>query len=204
MKHTYEQNPALGDPHSVDSQLSENEQKMQKLHQELKKFEGYLNEVYSIMDNKPSTPQNLQRQGISHSTSHQHNATNGIGHRNSVAESESLSRSASDSSVGPPPPSQNAPATPAQSHLHPNGKTLGVPNGSTASSASGSTSDARPAPTPITITNPMVNSSFKVPDSIQISAPTTTPNNQSKGSPSLPSSIQNGIRRGGDSQNDNN
>lgn len=78
MRAAYEQNPSMGDPNSVDSQLNENAHKFEKLQSELRKFTGYLSEV----DGKPVTPHVQKR----------HN-------RNSVSE-DSLSRSASDSSVG--------------------------------------------------------------------------------------------------------
>jgi hypothetical protein len=77
MKQAYEQNPALGDPMSVEGQLAENGQKMEKLQLELKKFQSYLSEV----DGKPFTPSAQKKS-----------------HRNSVSE-DSLSRSESESSV---------------------------------------------------------------------------------------------------------
>jgi len=77
MKQAYEQNPALGDPMSVEGQLTENGHKMEKLQTELKKFQSYLSEV----DGKPFTPSSQKKS-----------------HRNSVSE-DSLSRSASESSV---------------------------------------------------------------------------------------------------------
>lgn len=83
MKSVYEQNTNMGDPHSVEGQLQENAVKMEKLQSELKKFVSWLAEA----DGKPTTP-NVQRKNLSPSN------------RNSVSESDSLSRSASDSSVG--------------------------------------------------------------------------------------------------------
>lgn len=79
MKSAYEQNPALGDPLTLEGQLSENGYKMEKLQGELRKFQGYLADV----DGKPPTPNNHRKKN----------------NRSSVSE-ESLSRSASDSSVG--------------------------------------------------------------------------------------------------------
>lgn len=78
MKQAYEQNPALGDPNSVEGQLTENGQKMEKLQTELKKFQNLLTDV---VDGKPFTPSAQKKS-----------------HRNSVSE-DSLSRSASESSV---------------------------------------------------------------------------------------------------------
>lgn len=68
----------MGDPHSVEGQMAENSQKLDRLKTELAKFQGYLDDV----DGKPGTPF----------------ASKKSQHRNSVSESESLSRSASDSS----------------------------------------------------------------------------------------------------------
>lgn len=85
MKNAYEQNPALGDPLSVEGQLSENGHKLEKLRAELRKFQTYLAE---IDETKPPTP-------VTHKRSN----------RNSVSE-DSLSRSASDSSVTNQRPSQ--------------------------------------------------------------------------------------------------
>lgn len=79
LKAAYESNPAMGDPHSVDTQLTENSQKMEKLRKELKKVNKFLSEMEN---GKPSTPHVQKRSS----------------NRNSVSE-DSLSRSASDSSV---------------------------------------------------------------------------------------------------------
>lgn len=68
----------MGDPHSVEGQMAENSQKLDRLKTELAKFQGYLDDV----DGKPGTPYTSKKSQ----------------HRNSVSESESLSRSASDSS----------------------------------------------------------------------------------------------------------
>lgn len=78
MKAAYEANPIMGDPHSVEGQMAENSQKLDRLKTELAKFQGYLDDV----DGKPVTPY----------------ASKKSQHRNSVSESDSLSRSASDSS----------------------------------------------------------------------------------------------------------
>ncbi|CAG2167372.1 unnamed protein product [Oppiella nova] len=78
MRQAYEQNNALGDPNSVEGQLSENGQKMEKLQTELKKFQNLLQDV---VDGKPYTPSAQKKS-----------------HRNSISE-DSLSRSASESSV---------------------------------------------------------------------------------------------------------
>ena len=77
MKQTYEQNNALGDPLSVEGQLTENGQKMDKLQTEMKKFQSLLSEV--VDGNRTPSAQKKS-------------------HRNSISE-DSLSRSASESSV---------------------------------------------------------------------------------------------------------
>lgn len=45
MKGVYEQNPALGDPTSIQGQLNESSQKLDKLGTELIKFQGYLEDA---------------------------------------------------------------------------------------------------------------------------------------------------------------
>lgn len=77
MRQTYEQNNALGDPQSVEGQLTENSHKMDKLQTELKKFQSLLADV--VDGNRTPSAQKKS-------------------HRNSVSE-DSLSRSASESSV---------------------------------------------------------------------------------------------------------
>lgn len=45
MKGVYEQNPALGDPMSIEGQLNQSSNKLDKLGVELAKFQGYLEEA---------------------------------------------------------------------------------------------------------------------------------------------------------------
>lgn len=45
MKGVYEQNPALGDPMSIEGQLNQSNQKLDKLSAELIKFQGYLDDA---------------------------------------------------------------------------------------------------------------------------------------------------------------
>lgn len=45
MKGVYEQNPALGDPMTIESQLNQSSHKLDKLGAELIKFQGYLDEA---------------------------------------------------------------------------------------------------------------------------------------------------------------
>merc|ERR1719150_3035439 len=49
MKQVYESNPALGDPMSIQGQLTDNEQRLTKLQSEKKKFQEYLDEMDSPM-----------------------------------------------------------------------------------------------------------------------------------------------------------
>lgn len=116
MKGVYEQNPALGDPMSIEGQLNESGHKLDKFRQELHKYQCYLDEMdgktSSVLTNSPNRKRALQHtnlngaspRGSSHS------------HRNSGSD-ESLSRSASDSSVSNPVNhKQSAPGTPLPSH----------------------------------------------------------------------------------------
>ena len=80
MKQVYEGNPALGDPQSIQGQLTENGQRLDKLRAELKKFQGYLDEANEVPQ---ATPVKNEKKAEKP-------------RRNSA---ESLSRSASDSSV---------------------------------------------------------------------------------------------------------
>merc|ERR1712083_551407 len=45
MKQVYESNPALGDPMSIQGQLTENGHRLDKLRSELKKFQDFLDEL---------------------------------------------------------------------------------------------------------------------------------------------------------------
>merc|ERR1711993_112206 len=45
MKQVYESNPALGDPLSIQGQLTDNGQRLDKLRAELKKYQGYLDDM---------------------------------------------------------------------------------------------------------------------------------------------------------------
>ncbi|XP_049844461.1 formin-binding protein 1 isoform X11 [Schistocerca gregaria] len=62
MKGVYEQNPALGDPMSIEGQLNESGHKLDKLRQELQKYQMYLEEA-----NKPAvSPSAPSRRSKSH------------------------------------------------------------------------------------------------------------------------------------------
>ncbi|XP_035213075.1 formin-binding protein 1-like isoform X1 [Stegodyphus dumicola] len=107
MKGVYEQNSAMGDPASVDGQLADNGLKLEKLQNELQKFQGYMLEA--------------EGHGSGLSLSREH--------RNSLSE-DSLSRSASDSSVCNPNGNINykisAPNTPQQMHGFSNSPESGI------------------------------------------------------------------------------
>lgn len=90
MKTVYEANPALGDPMSIQGQLTENGQRLDKLRSELKRYQIWLEEAEGR--GGPGSPAS--------SISARTNGTGSSPRRSSVSdEVESLSRSASDSSV---------------------------------------------------------------------------------------------------------
>jgi hypothetical protein len=118
MKGVYEQNPALGDPMSIEGQLNESGHKFDKLRQELQKCqeakEG-VNKSGVALSASPSAP-SCRNEGVAprHRVNEGHHGNGG----GSGGEEDSLSRSASDSSV--PNPAENhegsAPGTPLASH----------------------------------------------------------------------------------------
>ncbi|XP_018900690.1 formin-binding protein 1-like isoform X3 [Bemisia tabaci] len=97
MKGVYEQNPALGDPMSIEGQLNESGHKLDKLRLELQKYQGFLED--GNITNDGNSPANLRRQNstVNNVNGLQNNYQNNGG--GSGGEEESLSRSASDSSV---------------------------------------------------------------------------------------------------------
>lgn len=124
MKGVYEQNPALGDPMSIEGQLNESGHKLEKLRQELHKYQVLLEEAVEgprqTVNSSPSAPSRKNK-----APTRGHNLLNGLNSRNhrnsggSGGEEESLSRSASDSSVSNPVNNHNkpsAPGTPLPSH----------------------------------------------------------------------------------------
>jgi len=85
MKTVYEANPALGDPMSIQGQLTENGHRLDKLRSDYRKYAGWLEEA----EGSPASTLSIRTNGA------ESNAR-----RSSVSdEVESLSRSASDSSV---------------------------------------------------------------------------------------------------------
>ncbi|XP_066588215.1 formin-binding protein 1-like isoform X2 [Prorops nasuta] len=118
MKGVYEQNPALGDPMSIEGQLNQSGHKLDKLGAELTKFQGYLDEAMragvglsspSQASRKPTTNGSANRPLSSRRSSHS-------------GGEESLSRSASDSSVSntnnanQTTQKKSAPSTPQPTH----------------------------------------------------------------------------------------
>ncbi|KAK6641389.1 hypothetical protein RUM44_013100 [Polyplax serrata] len=125
MKGVYEQNPALGDPMSIEGQLNESGHKLDKLRQELHKYQVFLEEALEMprhqsVSSSPSAPNRKSK-----TPSRGHSLLNGLNsnnHRSSAGsggDEESLSRSASDSSVSNTNNNANkpsAPGTPLPSH----------------------------------------------------------------------------------------
>ncbi|XP_048505711.1 formin-binding protein 1-like isoform X1 [Athalia rosae] len=117
MKGVYEQNPALGDPMSIEGQLNESSHKLDKLGTEMTKFQGYLDEAMRAGVNL-SSPSQVSRKPTTNGS-----ATRPLSSRRSSHSGgeESLSRSASDSSVSnvntsQPVHKKSAPGTPQPIH----------------------------------------------------------------------------------------
>ncbi|XP_059092390.1 formin-binding protein 1-like isoform X2 [Tigriopus californicus] len=131
MKQVYEGNPALGDPMSIQGQLSENGHKLDKLRAELKKFQGYLDEMEGRISSSPGntlTPNSRKNSnGTIISSNHVVNNSS-PNRRSSVSDgAESLSRSASDSSVSNPSLNHNkAMNTPLHSQGNSNSPESGI------------------------------------------------------------------------------
>lgn len=104
MKQTYEDNPSLGDPDSTKNQLIENQRKLEKLEQDLKRFQALMDDVLS------NTPTGAQKKGSISSNETPSVGSSSQRHRNSLSD-ESLSRSASETSVN----NQNNGSTPTNS-----------------------------------------------------------------------------------------
>merc|ERR1719228_1716027 len=89
MKTVYEANPALGDPMSIQGQLTENGHRLDKLRSDLRRYQAWLEEAEGRAPGSPAST--LSSRG---------NGNGSSPRRSSVSdEVESLSRSASDSSV---------------------------------------------------------------------------------------------------------
>nr|KAF7390359.1 hypothetical protein H0235_017521 [Vespula pensylvanica] len=138
MKGVYEQNPALGDPMSIEGQLNQSSNKLDKLGAELAKFQGYLEEAMRAGVSL-SSPSQVQRKPTSNGS-----ATRPLSSRRSSHSGgeESLSRSASDSSVSnantnQPVHKKSAPGTPQPSHGSTNSPESGLGESRTSLPGSG-------------------------------------------------------------------
>src|SRR5690349_15477895 len=94
MKNAFEANVKLGDPQSVNGQLSENNLKLEKLQGDLKRYQTMMQEVMSSINYTPSSAKKSHSSSIS-SASNLSVSSAGGPHRNSISD-ESLSRSESE------------------------------------------------------------------------------------------------------------
>ena len=69
MKGVYEENPALGDPMSIEGQLNESNNKLERLKTEIQKYQMLLDDV------ERNSPARARKNSCSHSS------TNGIQHK---------------------------------------------------------------------------------------------------------------------------
>jgi len=112
MKQVYESNPALGDPMSIQGQLTENGHRLDKLRSEQKKFQDFLDELEGKAPNSPAIRSKDEGDGGGGGSKISVSSLVGGGslkkkrsartkqRRSSVSDGpESLSRSGSDSSV---------------------------------------------------------------------------------------------------------
>merc|ERR1719219_3090084 len=107
MKQVYESNPALGDPMSIQGQLTENGHRLDKLRSELKKFQDFLDELEGKAPNSPSVRTKVESSSATSATgngngggSMKKKQRSSRARRSSMSDgAESLSRSGSDSSV---------------------------------------------------------------------------------------------------------
>lgn len=108
MKEVYEKNPNLGDPQSINGQLTENQSKLEKLQLEHEKYSKMLMEVVQQLGPSNGTPQSKKSHSSSISSASNLSMGSGVGnglhhhhhHRNSLSE-DSLSRSGSETSETP-------------------------------------------------------------------------------------------------------
>ncbi|KOC66039.1 Formin-binding protein 1 like protein, partial [Habropoda laboriosa] len=132
------QNPALGDPMSIEGQLNQSSNKLDKLGAELAKFQGYLEEAMRAGVSL-SSPSQAPRKPTSNGS-----ATRPLSSRRSSHSGgeESLSRSASDSSVSnananQPMHKKSAPGTPQPTHGSTNSPESGLGESRTSLPGSG-------------------------------------------------------------------
>jgi len=130
MKGVYEQNRALGDPLSIEGQLTESGQKLDKLRLELQKFQNYLDEAEGRAT-APTLNSNRLSNGSSSNRPSSNGSSGGLSSLKKLIGSnkgssctlpqhggsdDSLSRSASDSSVSNPNVKLSLPGTPQPCH----------------------------------------------------------------------------------------
>jgi len=124
MKGVYEQNRALGDPLSIEGQLTESGQRLDKLRLDLHKFQGYLDEAEGrvttqTLNNTPSNRPSLNGSSVGLSSLKKlmssHKGSNSALPQHGGSD-ESLSRSASDSSVSNQNVKSSLPGTPQPCH----------------------------------------------------------------------------------------
>lgn len=93
MRQAYEENANFGDPKTIESQLRETEDTLERLNGELKKLETLMEEIDVANANKVnSTPENETSKSPSISNSN---------HRVSIGQESELSRTNSDNSLRP-------------------------------------------------------------------------------------------------------
>lgn len=112
MKQVYESNPALGDPLSIQGQLTENGHRLDKLRSELKKFQDFLDELEGKAPSSPAVRTKDESATVVDSAGVKKRLSK---RRSSMSDgAESLSRSGSDSSVSHQRNSTGATATKKQ------------------------------------------------------------------------------------------
>lgn len=131
MKGVYEQNRALGDPLSIEGQLTESGQKLDKLRLELQKFQSYLDEAEGRVTAPTQNTNRLFSNGSNSNRPSSNGSTSGLSGLKKLIGSnkgsnctlpqhggsdDSLSRSASDSSVSNPNVKLSLPGTPQPCH----------------------------------------------------------------------------------------
>jgi hypothetical protein len=99
MKQVYESNPALGDPMSIQGQLSHNVQQLDKLRAEQNKFQDYLDDMEGRPVNSSPNSQNSSRLSVKRSSLGASSATEVKGNTGGVYRRSSVPDGAFDFSV---------------------------------------------------------------------------------------------------------
>ncbi|CAG0887195.1 unnamed protein product [Darwinula stevensoni] len=111
MKEVYESNPAMGDSASLTGELAHHGKKIDFLRHELQQYQTMLDEVPFPSNQPPSRNPSTRLTNHINGRTHQSD-------RHSLSDQESLSRSASDSSVSNPASSNQNPSNSNQTSLH--------------------------------------------------------------------------------------